>query len=288
MPRVLPIVGVLAVIAVLYLLVVFFAQRLLLFPAPAAPAEARPPAGTDIVRLATSDGAVEAWYLPPTSTTSATPAPLLIFTHGNGELIDHWGTSFAEPRAWGVGVLLVEYPGYGRSAGAPSEASITQAVLAAYDWARHDARVDSARIIPYGRSLGGGPATRLAVERPVPALILESTYTSVRAMAGRVLVPGFLVRDPFDNVGRLRHYRGPLLVVHGDRDEVIPFAFGQAVAAAVPGAEFHALHCGHNDCPRPWAIVRAFLVTHRLLAAPGGGRAAGAARVNPMVTLGPE
>ena len=124
----------------------------------------------------------------------------MLFTHGNGELIDYWPEEFDEPRRWGVGVLLVEYPGYGRSDGTPSETSITEGMLAAYDWARQQAHIDASRIIPYGRSLGGGAAAILSVERPVPALILESSFSSVAAFASGFGAPRFLVRDHFDSV----------------------------------------------------------------------------------------
>ena len=94
-----------------------------------------------------------------------------MFAHGNAELIDYWPEEFDEPRRWGAGVLLVEYPGYGRSDGAPSQDSITESMLAAYDWARQHADVDASRIIPYGRSLGGGAAAIARTRRvPVPAV----------------------------------------------------------------------------------------------------------------------
>jgi fermentation-respiration switch protein FrsA (DUF1100 family) len=132
-------------------------------------------------------------------------------------------------------------------------------VLAAYDWARLDPRVDAARIVGYGRSLGGGAVAQLAAVRPLSALILESSFTDVRALATRLLAPGFLVRDPFDTVSALSGYRGPLLVLHGERDGVVPFAHGQKLAAAVPGAEFQPLPCGHNDCTNTWPRIEAFL-----------------------------
>jgi fermentation-respiration switch protein FrsA (DUF1100 family) len=71
-----------------------------------------------------------------------------------------------------------------------------------------------------------------------------------------------MVRDPLDNLAALRNYRGPLLVLHGRSDDLVPFEHGRALAAAVPGAELHALPCGHNDCPRPWEIIEAFLKAH--------------------------
>jgi hypothetical protein len=125
--------------------------------------------------------------------------------------------------------------------------------------------VDPARIVSYGRSLGGGVAARLATRRQVAALVLESSFTSLRSFARGFFAPGFLVRDPFDNLTELSRYRGPLLVLHGERDEVAPFAHGRALAAAVPGAVFVPMRCGHNDCERPWPDVLRFLARHEIV-----------------------
>lgn len=242
-----------------YYAVLFFAQRRILFPSP-TPVGITPLLDAQPVQIATSAGPVDALYLPPKPPSPR--APLLIFTHGNAELATGWVGAFDEPRSWGFAVLLVEYPGYGGAAGSPSEKSITAAVLAAYDWAAHDPRFDATRIVALGRSIGTGAAVHLAAARPVAALILQSPFTSVRAFARSVLAPGFLVRDPFDNVANLRRYHGPLLVLHGDQDDVIPTAQGRALAAGVPGSEFVLLNCGHNDCVPPWPRIRDFLTRH--------------------------
>jgi fermentation-respiration switch protein FrsA (DUF1100 family) len=166
-----------------------------------------------------------------------------------------------------VGVLLVEYPGYGRSEGRPSQTSITDAMLRAHDWARAQAGIDPARIIPYGRSLGGAAAMVLATERGAPALILESTFTSVARFARdlRFRAPSFLIRDPFDTLTAVKTLNAPVLVIHGSQDQLIPPQHGADIAAAAPRATLRFLPCGHNDCPRPWAEIRAFLREHRLL-----------------------
>jgi pimeloyl-ACP methyl ester carboxylesterase len=255
----------------------FWVQRRLLFPAPPVAGAPRRPATAEQLWLETATGRTEAWLLPP-ATPSAAPVPLILFAHGNGELIDFWPAAFDEPRRWGLAVLLVEYPGYGRSPGLPSEATTTAAMVAAYDWARGHPGIDPARIIAYGRSVGGGIACQLAAHRPVAALVLESTFTSVRRFASGFGAPPFLVRDPFDSLAFVRGYRGPLLLVHGSRDDIIPASHGQALAAAAPQAELHLLDCGHNDCPRPWAQLHAFLDRHGLLPrAPAGAGDAGAA-----------
>jgi len=254
-----------AVIALAYLAALYLAQRSLLFPVPAYRPDADP-GRAEIVRLPLDGGEAQALFLAPPARFEG-PTPLLIFMHGNGELADHWLPDFEEVTAWGVGALLLEYPGYGRSAGRPSEQSINEAARAAYDWAQGDARIDSKRIVPYGRSLGGGPAVRLAVDREVPALILESAFTSVADFAAQFLAPAFLVRDRFDSLTTLSSYRGPLLVVHGSRDQIVPIAHGRALAAAVPGAKLFELPCGHNDCARPWPLVMSFLEQNGLLPA---------------------
>jgi len=244
-------------IAAAYLALLFVAQRSMLFPMPPLVPPGLPE-GAEEVRVKFDSGEAYALYLPP---REPGPAPLLMFTHGNGELADYWVDEFAVPRAWGVGVLLVEYPGYGRAPGSPSEKSITESLLALHDWAASDARVDPKRVVAYGRSLGGGAAARLAVNRTVAGLILESTFTSVADFAAGYMAPAFLVRDPFDSRKTLASYRGPLLVIHGRNDTIVPIAHGRELASLVPGAIFHELNCGHNDCPRDWRTIGAFLAS---------------------------
>lgn len=239
-------------------------QRRFMYPRPPLPASPpQLPAGSERLRLGPKD-AVEAWLLRPAAPTqptapatagtpAATPFPLIIYLHGNGELIDHWVAPFAAITTAGFGVLLVEYPGYGRSGGRPSRQSITATVIAAYDLARRH----PARIVAYGRSLGGGAACALAVQRPLAALVLESTFTSVAD-----LMPWFLPRawvlDPFDNLPAVTSGAAPTLVLHGARDRVIPFAHAEKLARAAGTAPVR-LPCGHNNCPRPWPAVLTFL-----------------------------
>ena len=90
----------------------------------------------------------------------------------------------------------------------------------------------------------------------------------MRPLAARYLLPGWMVRDPFDNLHALRDYRGPMLVLHGTADRIVPIAEGRALAAAVPGAEFHEMPCGHNDCDLPWETIRSFLSAHGFLEPP--------------------
>jgi hypothetical protein len=256
--------GLVAIGLAAYWAFAFAAQRSMLFPRPVAAGAGGEVERAGGVRLWLEPGRVEAWFLPATS-TDPEPRPLLLFAHGNGELIDHWASAFEIPRALGASVLLVEYPGYGRSGGSPSQASIAQAMVAAFDWAASQRSVDRARIVGYGRSLGGAAVCALARERELAALVLESTFTSARSFAARFGLPRFLVRDPFENVPVLRDFAGPVLVVHGERDEIVPPGHAEALRAAAQRAELHWLDCGHNDCPRPWEILRRFLAEHGLL-----------------------
>jgi fermentation-respiration switch protein FrsA (DUF1100 family) len=243
-------------------------QRRILYPlrrAPDATALLRA-VGGERVWLEREGVRSEAWFLPARGAAPGGRAPLLVFTHGNAELIDDWAREFDEPRSWGAAALLVEYPGYGRSGGDPSEKSISNAIVAAYDWAAARPDVDPRRIVAYGRSLGGGAACALARERELAALVLESSFTSVRALASVLGVPGFLVLDPFDNESCVAAFRKPLLLIHGEQDEIVPVAESRALHAAAPHSELLVLgDCGHNDCPRPWPKLFEFLTSHKLL-----------------------
>jgi pimeloyl-ACP methyl ester carboxylesterase len=255
-------------IAGAYLGVLFLVQRSLLYPAPPRSSD-RDVRGAEIVRIGSPAGDVPALLLAP---ETRTPVPLVMFTHGNAELATDWLPVFDEIAHWGAAVMLVEFPGYGGAPGAPSESSILDVVRAAYDWAAADPRIDAKRIVAYGRSLGGGAAARLAADRPVAALILESSFTSVADFAARLLAPGFLVRDRFDNRAALAKYRGPLLVIHGTHDTLVPIAQGRELSTLVPDARFHEIDCGHNDCSREWRTIRSFLTDAGVLPALSEGQ----------------
>ena len=260
MRRLILTIGVLLAIAGACVAAVFRFERAVLFPRPLAPHDdaAWRRAGAQRFWVEGSGGPSEVWWLPPLL-SSARPVPILAFAHGNGELIDSWADAFDEPRHWGLGALLIEYPGYGRSSGTPSEASITEAMTGAFDLATALPGIDPTRIVAYGRSLGGGAACALARHRPVAALVLESTFTSVQSFLHRYGVLGFLVPDPFDNLAVVRSYTGPLLIVHGTRDALIPPAHAEQLHEVAPRSELVLEPCGHNDCPRPWPVVREFL-----------------------------
>lgn len=258
----LSIFGLFAAFAVATLAAVYYLQRLGTFPAPPAAAQqpqARELSGGEAIWLDIDGQRVETWLLPG---ATAAPAPLLMYAHGNGELIDFWAGEFAPIRAAGIHVLLVEYPGYGRSGGKPSEHSITATLVAAYDRVAGDPRVDARRILGHGRSLGGGAMAQLAARRPLAALILESSFTSLEEIIRSYHVPGWLVLNRFNTRAVLATFRAPVLVLHGKHDDSIPVGHAQALAAAAHKVQLHLLDCGHNNCPRQWELVLGFLAAN--------------------------
>ncbi len=234
----------------------FLVQRQMLFPRylVATPSQDEDIPFVEKIWIETATGKIEAWFLPPDPVNGATPAPAVIFAHGNGELIDFWPHELKKFNGFGVGVLLVEYPGYGRSQGAPSQKNITEAFNRAYDVLIERQDVDPTKIILFGRSVGGGAVCALAAQRPSAALILMSAFISVRSFAKRYLAPAVLIRDPFDNLSVVREYKGPTLVIHGKFDEVIPYSHGMTLYRASRNATMITYKSGHNDCPPNWKV----------------------------------
>lgn len=257
-------------------------QRDLLYPGrgrvpPAGAADGVP--GLERWWLATSVGEVEAWWLPPLDAHHAPSSdgalyPAVVFAHGNGEFIDTWPLFMTPYRRLGLGVLLVEYPGYGRSQGEPSEASIVETFVAAYDRLVALPRVDPRRIVLHGRSLGGGAVAALAEARTAAALVLQSAFTSVSAFAADMFVPGLLVRDPFDVLGPVTRAAAPVLVLHGRDDRVVPVRHAELLAAAAADGRLVLLPGGHDTMDGAWwQAIEAFLRDTGILqpapAAPG-------------------
>ncbi len=243
-------------LAGLWVIAVLSLQRLMIFPRYLLQPDARPGQGVrGLVRLTVDspEGAVEGWLLPGDGVGAGHPGPAVIFAHGNAELIEHWPEMLEPYRRLGISVLLPEYRGYGRSAGSPSQAAIAEDMTAFYDQLARRPEVDPARIIFHGRSLGGGAVCDLARRRKPAAVVLMSSFSSMKRMARRYLVPGFMVRDPFDNLDVVSRLAAPLLIVHGRHDGVVPYAHAEQLHAAAPGSALVGYDADHNDCPPDWA-----------------------------------
>ncbi len=198
--------------------------------------------------LVTADGVrINAFY-------RAHPASqqVLLWFHGNAENI---GSGLDQQRALartGVNILAVDYRGYGKSAGRPDEAGVYRDADAAYDYLIEQRHFRPRDIVIYGVSLGGAVAVNLAARRPCGGLIVQSSFTCARAMARRMFalpLIEYVVKSRFDSLSRIREVRAPVLIVHGTRDEVVPFAMGQKLFAAAPEPKrfFPIEGAGHNN-----------------------------------------
>jgi pimeloyl-ACP methyl ester carboxylesterase len=225
----------------------------------------RPPRvqGLERSTIASSEGEVEAWFLPPFGARPNEPRPVVIFAHGNGEIIDQWASPLETYRSMGIGVFLPEYRGYGRSAGTPSEAAITDDFLRFYDALVRRPDVDAAKVVLHGRSLGGGAVCALAKHRPALGLVLESTFTSVADVARRWLVPQGFLTNRFDNVGIVAEFPHPMLILHGRRDHVIPYSHAEILSRTARWAKLVTFDCDHNDMARTpegyWDEIETYL-----------------------------
>jgi fermentation-respiration switch protein FrsA (DUF1100 family) len=235
----------------------FSLQRSLLFPRfmmpPPEPNAGAGIPGLERLKLELDDGYVEAWLLPGDGATADKPGPAVIFGHGNGELIDFWPELLHPYQRLGLTLLLPEFRGYGRSGGSPSEEAIAQDFVRFHDLLAARPEVDPNRIVFHGRSMGGGAVCALARQRKPAAMILMSTFTSIRRMARRYLMPGFLVRDPLDNLEVVRGLDRPLLILHGRRDGLVPYEHAEQLHRASPGSRLISYpQADHNDCPPDW------------------------------------
>lgn len=200
-------------------------------------------------RFAAEDGVrLHGWFVP----APAAPATLLWF-HGNAGNIGHrLENIYLLHHHLGTHVFIFDYRGYGVSGGRPTEEGLYRDARAALAHLRRHPRVRPDRIIFFGRSLGAAVAVELATRERPHGLILESPFLSLRAM-GKALFPflpvNLLVGNRYDSLSRIREIRAPLLILHGDRDEVVPFGQGRALfeAANEPKAFVRLPGAGHND-----------------------------------------
>ncbi len=198
------------------------------------------------VYLETEDGVrIHAFWLPASGATRA-----ILFLHGNAGNASHRLPNAAGLVGLGASVLLLDYRGYGMSEGTPSEAGVVADARAGLAHLTGQRGIPEERIIVFGRSLGGAIAVDLVQDRAVAGVILESTFTSLSGMAGGILpIAAPFVRGRFDSETKIANLRAPLLSLHGDRDEIVPFALGRALfdAAPEPKAFETLVGAGHND-----------------------------------------
>lgn len=196
--------------------------------------------------LTTADGvALHAWWVP----AQMSRRTVLLF-HGNAGNISHRLDKLAVLNGLDASVLLVDYRGYGRSAGSPDEAGTYADADAAYAWLRARG-VPPEAIVLYGESLGGPIATNLASRQPVGGLILESAPSSILGVAQHhypLLPVSWFLSVRYDGLSRIPEVRAPVLILHSPRDEIVPFSMAEALYAAAPEPKrLVRLDGGHND-----------------------------------------
>ena len=215
---------------------------LIFFPDRHVPA---PPPGVAERWITTADGVrLHAWYADGGSS-----APVLVWSHGNGGNIADRGEVLVALAARGVSVLAYDYRGYGKSDGRPTEAGAYLDAEAAYD-AERARGVPAARIVAFGESLGGAVSIHLATRRPCAAIVVVSTFTTLRDVGRRHYGPlAALAGSRFDSASRIGKLTVPLFVAHGDRDEIVPFVLGEQLHAAAPEPKqfFRVAGAHHND-----------------------------------------
>jgi len=195
-----------------------------------------------ITKLMTADGVqISAMWLP-----NAKARYTILYSHGNGEDMGDMEPYYQGIRNSGYAVLGYDYHGYGTSQGSPSEEATYADINAAYDWLVNVQHVSPERILLLGRSIGGGPATDLAIRRPVGGLILESAFTSAFRVATHWPI---FPKDRYCNLEKLPKVHCPVLVVHGRDDGVVRFWHGQKNYAAAndPKQCLWVEGAGHND-----------------------------------------
>jgi fermentation-respiration switch protein FrsA (DUF1100 family) len=228
----------------------FFEERLIFFPSR-YPNGQWHPAGLryDDVLFETQDGVrLHGWYCP-------VPRPRCVFLllHGNAGNITHRvDRIIAWQRLLNVSVFVFDYRGYGRSAGQPNEPGVYNDARAAYRWLTTDKGIAPDDVVFFGESLGAAVALQLAIEVLPRALILESPFTSAVEMGQRAfpwLPVRWIMRNHFASIEKIGRYYGPLLIIHGTHDTVIPFAMGQALfdRANEPKRFYAVAGADHNE-----------------------------------------
>jgi fermentation-respiration switch protein FrsA (DUF1100 family) len=207
--------------------------------------------------LAASDGIkLHGWYAEPRKNAGGVlvpvaAEPLLLWFHGNaGNIADRYDMMRMLVHI-PARIFIIDYRGYGKSEGSPSESGLYRDAQAAWDYLVATRNIRPDRIIIFGESLGGAIAIELATHVAPAGLIVQSSFTSVADMAATVIpgFPSFLLRTKMNSLERTPRVRCAKLFIHSPADEVVPYRLGRRLfeAAAEPKQFYEVAGAGHND-----------------------------------------
>lgn len=227
-----------------------------------------PPRATEY-RIATGDDGAATVQLFHVAQPGASRC--VVFLHGTGGYAaQRLPFAVAMAAAGDCDVVLAEYRGYGDSPGEPSEASVYADARAALRWTGEALGYPPERVVVIARSLGTAVACEVVTDAPYAGLVLMTPFTSGRAMAGAFGFSAFdfTIGNPFDSASKLPHYAGPLLLIHGTDDQIVPFPQGQALFdLANEPKEFVQVEAGVHNRLFTDAHGRATIAGYDLLAA---------------------
>jgi uncharacterized protein len=240
--------GVLAMLYVTQRSLMYFPETIHTTPAAAGLPQA------EEVTLTTADGEhIIAWHVPPRD-----GKPVILYLHGNGGALRYRVERFTRLITDGIGIVAVEYRGYGGSSGSPSERGLIADAEAGYAFAA--ARYSTQQIVVWGESLGTGVAVALAAEKPVGRVILEAPFTSAAAVGAAhywYMPVRLLMTDQFRSDARIGKITAPLLILHGAKDQTVPYAMGERLftLANKPKHIVRFLDGGHEDLDKNGAMI---------------------------------
>jgi fermentation-respiration switch protein FrsA (DUF1100 family) len=200
----------------------------------------------DVSLLTEDNVTLHGWYIPRPEASQT-----LLFFHGNAGNIADRLDSLKVFHDLGLSILIIDYRGYGLSEGKTSEAGTYRDAEAAWNYLLEQKKLSAEDIVIFGRSLGGAVATWLAQQQQPAALILESTFTSVKDMAAGIypfLPVSWLSRFHYASIDRIERINCPIMIIHSPDDELVPYRMAeQLYQQAKTPKSFFRLNGGHND-----------------------------------------
>lgn len=249
----------LVILYIIFLIVLYFFQRrLIYFPSQKAPLPAY--AGVpemEVINLHTADGlTLKAWYRPHLMSHSAT----LVYFHGNAGHIGLRAPLVKPYLDAGFGVLLLTYRGYSGNPGNPDEEGLYRDGRAALEFLKQQGVPENSLVL-VGESIGCAVAIELATKYNVGALVLQAPFTSLRAVGAYhyplIMPVSFFIKDKYDSLHKADKIHAPVLIIHGNKDKIIPPIFSERLFDALPEPKqaIYVPNRGHNNLLEPNVVI---------------------------------